>query len=69
MLSAHITSFLTLIDTQLEEISRGVPALTTSTTCDVELKTFYLSSNITMTLLIKQTNSHAERPTTSHATV
>jgi len=24
MLSAHITSFLTLIDTQLEEISRGV---------------------------------------------
>ena len=66
MLSAHITSFLTLIDTQLEEISRGVPALTTSTTCDVELKTFYLSSNIT---LIKQTNSHAERPTTSHATV
>jgi hypothetical protein len=64
MPSAHITSFLKLIDTQLEETS-----LITSTMCNVQLKTFCLSSNIAMTLLIEQINSHAERPTTSHATI
>ena len=66
MLSAHITSFLKLITAQLEETSL---ALITSTTCNVELKIFCLSSNIAITSSIKQTNSHAERPTTSHATI
>ena len=55
MLAAHTASFLTLIDTVLDDISRGVAS-----------GHHLLSSNITMNLLKKLISSHVEPLTTSH---
>jgi hypothetical protein len=69
MLSAHITSFLKLISTQLEETSRGIASSHHfhNVQCGIENILSLLDYN--NDVLIEQINSHVERPTTSHATI
>jgi hypothetical protein len=67
VLAAHTASFLSLINTALEDISRGVasPHHLHNVRCG---RIFCLSSNTTTRLLKKRISSHVEPMTTSHTT-